>query len=59
MVCGCADVCTASDGMLTVVRDKHRRAWAFELVSGLNARAAMLGDACERSSDLSVYCIHF
>lgn len=42
MVRGCIDVCTADDGMLAVVRDEHRRDWAFELVSGSNARAAML-----------------
>lgn len=47
MVCGCLDVCTADDGMLTVARDEHRRDWAFELVSGLNSRPTMLGDTCE------------
>lgn len=50
MVCGCADVCTADDGMLTVVRDEHRRDWAFELVSGSNTWATILGDAQEEAA---------
>lgn len=44
-LCGCVDVCAADDGMLMVGRDERRRDWAFELVSGLNAWAARLGDA--------------
>lgn len=43
----CVGVCTADDGMLTVVRDEHRCDWAFELVSGSNAWATILGDAQE------------
>lgn len=54
MVRGCVDVCTADDGMLMEVRDEHRRDRTFELVSGSNAWAPVLGVVV-----LSVYCMHF